>query len=86
MGGNGTPKREFLFVDDLAETALFFHSHNINIYQKVTSLMLSHINIGTAENVTIKWLAETINIVVKCKGDLKFDHSKPDGIPKSLLM
>ena len=83
--GTGTPKREFLFVDDLAEAALFIHNLEKNIYQKVTSSMLSHINIGTGEDVTIKELAETIKKVVNYDGILKFDSSKPDGTPRKLL-
>ncbi len=83
--GTGTPKREFLFVDDLAEAALFIHNLEKNIYQKVTSPMLSHINIGTGKDITIKELAETIKKVVNYKGILKFDSSKPDGTPRKLL-
>ena len=77
--GTGTPKREFLFVDDLAEAALFVHNLEKNIYKKVTSPMLSHINIGTGEDVTIKELAETLK-VVNYEGILKFDSTKPDGL------
>ena len=83
--GTGTPKREFLFVDDLAEAALFIHNLEKNIYQKVTSPMLSHINIGTGEDITIKELAETIKKVVNYEGILKFDSTKPDGTPRKLL-
>ena len=83
--GTGTPKREFLFVDDLAEAALFIHNLEKNIYQKVTSPMLSHINIGTGKDITIKELAETIKKVVNYEGILKFDSTKPDGTPRKLL-
>ena len=83
--GTGTPKREFLFVDDLAEAALFVHNLEKSIYKKVTCPMLSHINIGTGEDVTIKELAETIKKVVNYEGILKFDSTKPDGTPRKLL-
>ena len=83
--GTGTPKREFLFVDDLAEAGLFVHNLDLKTYQKVTSPMLSHINIGTGIDVTIKQLAENIKKVVNYKGALKFDHTKPDGTPRKLL-
>ena len=83
--GTGTPKREFLFVDDLAEAGLFIHNLSLKTYQEVTSPMLSHINIGTGIDVTIKELAETIKKVVNYKGELKFDKTKPDGTPRKLL-
>lgn len=83
--GTGAPKREFLFVDDLAEAGLFVHNLDLKTYQKVTSPMLSHINIGTGIDVTIKQLAENIKKVVNYKGSLKFDHTKPDGTPRKLL-
>lgn len=83
--GTGAPKREFLFVDDLAEAGLFVHNLDLKTYQKITSPMLSHINIGTGIDVTIKQLAENIKKVVNYKGSLKFDHTKPDGTPRKLL-
>ncbi len=83
--GTGTPKREFLFVNDLAEAALFVHNLDKNIYQKHTSPMLSHINIGTGIDVTIRELAETIKDVTNFKGKLSFDKTKPDGTPRKLL-
>ena len=83
--GTGRPKREFLFVNDLAEAALFVHNLDKNIYQKHTSPMLSHINIGTGIDVTIRELAETIKNVTNFKGKLSFDKTKPDGTPRKLL-
>ena len=74
--GTGSPRREFLHVDDLADAALF--------------LMLNYdeeriINVGTGEDVTIRELAETIAAIAGFRGDLVFDRSKPDGTPRKLL-
>lgn len=74
--GSGSPKREFLYVDDMAEACIFLMENNINegIY-----------NVGTGEDLTIKALAELINQVVGFKGELVFDSAKPDGTPRKLL-
>ena len=74
--GTGTPRREFLHVDDLADACLFLMEH----YDGVEL-----INIGTGEDVTIRELAEIIGNVVGFSGDLMFDTSKPDGTPRKLL-
>ena len=74
--GSGTPMREFLFVDDLAEACLFL-MENYNDVETV--------NIGTGEDVSIKELAETIMKIVGFEGNLIFDASKPDGAPRKLL-
>lgn len=74
--GSGTPMREFLFVDDLAEACVFL-MHNYNETEFV--------NIGTGVDVTIKELAETIKEIVGFSGNLVFDDSKPDGTPRKLL-
>ena len=74
--GTGTPKREFLHADDLAE-ACFYLMLNYNDPELV--------NIGTGEDVTIKELAVLIREVVGFEGELKFDSSKPDGTPRKLL-
>lgn len=74
--GSGTPMREFLFVDDLAEACVFL-MQNYNDAETV--------NIGTGEDVTIKELAETIKKTVGFEGELVFDATKPDGTPRKLL-
>ncbi|WP_445456275.1 GDP-L-fucose synthase [Flavobacterium sp. HNIBRBA15423] len=74
--GSGTPMREFLFVDDLAEACIFL-MQNYNDTETV--------NIGTGIDVTIKELAETIQKIVGFEGYLTFDASKPDGTPRKLL-
>lgn len=76
MWGSGTPMREFLYVDDLAEACL----HIINTYNDS-----SIVNIGTGEDVTIKELAETIAKTVGYEGEIKWDTTKPDGTPRKLL-
>lgn len=76
LWGTGTPKREFLYVDDLAEACL----HLMKTYNEPEI-----VNIGTGEDVTIKELAETIAEIVGYKGILEWDTTKPDGTPRKLL-
>ncbi|HEX2866811.1 MAG TPA: GDP-L-fucose synthase [Ignavibacteriales bacterium] len=81
--GTGKPMREFLYVDDLAD-ACFYVMQNINapdLYEKG----LSHINIGTGEDLTIAELVSTIADVVGFKGKIKYDATKPDGTPRKLM-
>ena len=74
--GSGTPKREFLFVDDLAEACVFaMNNKNIN---ELT-------NIGSGEDITIHELAELIKKIVGFNGEIKFDTTKPDGPPRKIL-
>ena len=83
--GTGTPMREFLHVDDMAEASLFVLDLDTATYQANTQPMLSHINVGTGTDVTIRELAETIAEVTGFKGRLVFDTSKPDGTPRKLM-
>jgi len=83
--GSGTPMREFLCVDDMAEASLFVLELDKETYQANTKPMLSHINIGTGKEVTIREIAETMKRVVGFKGDLKFDSSQPDGSKRKLI-
>ena len=83
--GSGTPMREFLYVDDMAEASLFVHNLDNAAYEKNTQPMLSHINIGTGTDVTIRELAETIREVVGFAGEIVFDQTKPDGTMRKLL-
>jgi GDP-L-fucose synthase len=83
--GSGTPMREFLHVDDMAAASVHVMELDEEIYQAHTQPMLSHINVGTGEDCTIRELAETIAKVVGFKGRIVFDASKPDGTPRKLL-
>ncbi|KKY69291.1 GDP-fucose synthetase [Morganella morganii] len=83
--GTGTPMREFLYVDDMAQASIYIMSLPQEIYESHTQPMLSHINIGTGIDCTIKELAESIAEVVGYTGNIIFDASKPDGTPRKLL-
>jgi len=83
--GIGTPKREFLHVDDLADACVYVMSITNDQYAKHTQPMLSHINVGTGTDCTIQELAETMAKVIGFKGSLDFDSNKPDGTPRKLL-
>ena len=83
--GSGTPMREFLYVDDMAEASLFVHNLDAETLRGATKPMLSHINVGTGEDVTIRELAETISAVIGFKGKIVFDPTKPDGTPRKLM-
>jgi GDP-L-fucose synthase len=83
--GTGTPRREFLHVDDMAEASLFVMNLDRVTYAANTQPMLSHINVGTGTDFTIRELAETLAEVTGFKGQLVFDASKPDGAPRKLM-
>ena len=83
--GSGTPMREFLYVDDMAKASLFVHDLVNEIYTKNTHPILSHINVGTGVDVTIKELAQTVKDVVGFSGEIIFDKSKPDGTMRKLM-
>lgn len=83
--GSGRPRREFLHVDDMASACLYIMNLNEKTYKANTKPMLSHVNIGTGEDCTIRELAETIAKVTGFKGEIRFDPSKPDGTPRKLL-
>ena len=83
--GSGAPMREFLYVDDMADASLFVHNLEDTIYAENTKPMLSHINVGTGVDVTIKELAHTVKDVVGFHGELIFDTSKPDGTMRKLM-
>ena len=83
--GTGTPYREFLYVDDMAAASLFVLELDEMTYQANTEPMLSHINVGTGVDVTIREMAETMKRVVGFEGELVFDTTKPDGAPRKLI-
>ena len=83
--GSGKAMREFLYVDDMAAASLFVLELDNDTYLANTQAMLSHINVGTGVDCTIRELAETMKLVVGFEGALVFDASKPDGAPRKLL-
>jgi len=83
--GTGTPRREFLHVDDLAAACVHVMELDPAVYRAHTRPMLSHINVGTGTDVTIRELAATIARVTGFGGELVFDPGKPDGTPRKLL-
>ena len=86
LWGTGTPRREFLYSDDMADACVFLMSLSDEVY---SSLLTPHssplVNIGCGEDVTIRELAEMVKDVVGFKGKLVFDTTKPDGTPRKLL-
>jgi len=83
--GTGIPKREFLYVDDMAEASLFIHNLDQEIFLTQTQPMLSHINVGTGIDITIKELVLKIKEVVGYDGIIIFDYTKPDGTLRKLM-
>ena len=83
--GTGNAMREFLYVDDMAAASLFVLELDEMTYQANTEPMLSHINVGTGVDVTIREMAKTMKRVVGFEGELVFDTTKPDGAPRKLI-
>jgi GDP-L-fucose synthase len=83
--GSGTPRREFLHVDDMAAASVHVMELDDALYRAHTQPMLSHINVGTGVDCTIRELAETVARVTGFNGRLVFDTSKPDGTPRKLM-
>jgi len=83
--GSGTPMREFLNADDLGSASVFLINLDKTKYDQYTQPMLSHVNVGTGVDCTIRELAESIAEVVDYAGRMEFDLTKPDGAPRKLL-
>ena len=83
--GSGNALREFLHVDDMASASLHVMNLSNEIYKANTQEMLSHINVGTGVDCSIRELVETVSKVVDFKGDIVFDTTKPDGSPRKLM-
>ena len=83
--GTGTPKREFLYVDDMAAASVHVMNLDKSIYDQHTSPMQSHINVGCGQDVSIAELAHTIAQVIGYAGEIDFDTSKPDGAQRKLM-
>lgn len=83
--GTGTPRREFLYVDDMAAASVHVMNLPKAIYDQHTLPMLSHINVGCGYDITIRELAEAIGKTTDYRGEIQFDSSKPDGTPRKLM-
>jgi GDP-L-fucose synthase len=83
--GSGTPRREFLHVDDMADASLFVLDLPESTYRQNTRPMLSHINVGTGEDISIAELAGILAGVTGFSGRIRYDHSRPDGTPRKLM-
>lgn len=83
--GTGSPMREFLYVDDMAEASVHVMEMDPRLYAANTQPMLSHINVGVGEDISIRLLAELIGDVVGFQGRIGFDVTKPDGTPRKLM-
>lgn len=83
--GSGTPKREFLYVDDMASASIHVMNLSPDVYKKNTSPMLSHINVGCGEDLSILELAEMVSDTVGYEGNITLDRSKPDGTMRKLM-
>ena len=83
--GTGTPAREFLHVDDMADACLFVLNLPESTYRENTRPMLSHVNVGSGEDVSIAELARSLAKVTGFSGRISYDRSRPDGTPRKLL-
>jgi GDP-L-fucose synthase len=83
--GTGTPRREFLHVDDMASASVHIMNLSKQVYDKYTHPMLSHINVGVGDDITINDLAQVVKDTVEYQGNIVFDATKPDGAPRKLM-
>ena len=83
--GSGKPKRDFLYVDDMAKASIHLMNIDKKVYDDKTSSMCSHINVGSGKDLTIRELAEIVKEVVGFRGKIHFDKTKPDGIVRKFL-
>jgi GDP-L-fucose synthase len=83
--GTGTPRREFLYVDDMARACVYVMNLPKSTYDQYTEPMCSHINVGSGSDITIGELAQTIQSVVGYAGQITFDAQRPDGSPQKLM-
>lgn len=83
--GTGTPRREFLYVDDMAAASVFVMSLDKKAYDSQTEMMQSHLNVGSGSDVTIAELAAAVRDAVAYQGKIRFDSSMPDGAPRKWM-
>jgi GDP-L-fucose synthase len=83
--GSGSPRREFLYVDDMADAAIYIMNINQIKLNSVISLRCSHINVGSGNDISIRELASIISDVIGYSGKIVWDSTKPDGTPRKLM-
>ena len=83
--GTGNPRREFLYVDDMAAASVYVMNLSKNHYEQQTKPRLSHINVGYGSDITVKELAILVSQTVGFQGAIEFDSSKPDGSPRKWM-
>jgi GDP-L-fucose synthase len=83
--GSGTPRREFLYVDDMAAASVFVMNLPLQAYQAQTSPMQSHLNVGAGKDLTIAELARAVGQAVGYSENITFDTRKPDGAPRKWM-
>jgi GDP-L-fucose synthase len=83
--GSGQPKREFLYVDDMADASIFTMELSKTMYESCTKPMQNFLNVGFGSDITILELAMIIKKVIAFEGEIRFDLTKPDGSPKKLM-
>jgi len=83
--GTGTPRREFLYVDDMAAASIYVMQLDKSIYDSQTEPMQSHLNVGFGSDVTVASLANAVSAAVGYQGKISFDTSKPDGAPRKWM-
>ena len=85
LWGTGTPRREFLYVDDMAAASVFVMNLSAGTYAQQTEPMRSHLNVGYGQDVTIAELAQQVAATVGYTGQIDLDPTKPDGTPRKLM-
>lgn len=85
LWGTGKALREFLHVEDMSSASIFIMNLDKKTYDQITEPTLSHINVGSGDEFTIKELSEIISSIVGFKGKILWDKTKPDGTPRKLL-
>lgn len=83
--GTGKARREFLYVDDMARASVHLMNLDQDTYNQYIQPMCSHVNVGSGKDISIKELSEIIKEITEYKGNIVFDHSKPDGTLRKLL-
>jgi len=83
--GSGSPRREFLHVDDMANASIFVMNIDKVEYEKIIANDPSHINVGYGSDITIKELADTLKEIIGYKGNIIWNKAMPDGTPKKLM-